>query len=84
MSECKTVFVAQWLNAGFSRERPRFDIMAGRPVEVLEVTGKQVLPWSLHVQMVRISFFYSFYVFLRTINLRSRLTILSNLNSVGR
>ena len=31
--------------------------MAGQPVEVLEVTGKQVLPWSLHVQMVRISFF---------------------------
>ena len=57
MSECQTVFVAQWLNAGFSRERPRFDIMAGRPVKVLEVTGKQVLPWSLHVQMARISFF---------------------------
>ena len=84
MSESQTVFVAQWLNVGFSRERPRFDIMAGRPVEVLEVTGKQVLPWSLHVHMARISFFYGFYVFLRTINLRSRLTILSNLNSVGR
>ena len=28
--------------------------------------------------------FYGFYGFLRTINLRSRLTILSNLNSVGR
>ena len=28
-------------------------------------------------------FFYGFYGFLRTINLRSRLTILSNLNSVG-
>ena len=35
MSKCKTGFVAQWLNSGFSRERPRFDIMAGRPVEVL-------------------------------------------------
>ena len=50
-----------------------------------EVAGKQILPWSLHVQMVGISFFfYGFYGFLRTINLRSRLTILSNLNSVGR
>ena len=29
-------------------------------------------------------FFYGFYVFLRNINMRSRLTILSNLNSVGR
>ena len=58
MGECKTVFVAQWLNAGFSRERPGFDITAGRPVEVLEVTGTQILPWSLHVQMVRISFFF--------------------------
>ena len=45
MSECKTVSVAQWLNAGFSRERSGFDITAGRPVEVLKVTGKQVLPW---------------------------------------
>ena len=77
MNECKTVSVAQWLNAGFSRERSGFDITAGLG------TGKQVLPWSLHVQMVRISFFYGFYGFLRTINLRSRLTILSNLNSVG-
>ena len=30
------------------------------------------------------SFFYSFYGFLRNINLRSRLTIFSNLNCVGR
>ena len=35
-----------------------------------------MLPLSLHVRMVRLSFLY---VFLRTINLRSRLTVLSNL-----
>ena len=43
-----------------------------------------LLPLSLHVPMVRLSFFMVFMVFLITINLRSRLTILSNLNSVGR
>ena len=31
MSKCKTVSVAQCLSAGFSRERPGFDITAGRP-----------------------------------------------------
>ena len=40
-----------------------------------------MLPLSLHVQMVRLSFFYGFYGSLRTINLRSRLTILSNFKS---
>ena len=39
-----------------------------------------MLPLSLHVRMVRLSFFNGF---LRAINLRSCLTILSNLNSVG-
>ena len=46
---------------------------------------EKMLPLSLHIQMVIIPFFfYGFYGFLRTINLRSLLTILSNLNSVGR
>ena len=40
MSEYKTVSVAQWLSTGFLRERPGFDITAGRPFEVLKVTGK--------------------------------------------
>ena len=64
--------VAQWLSTGFSRGRPGFDITAGRPLEVLKVTGKQVLPLSLHVRTVGLSsFFMVFTVFLRTINLRS-------------
>ena len=83
MSECKTLSVAQWLSTRFSRGRPGFDITAGPPLKVLKVKGKLVLPLSLHVQMVRLSFFNGFYGFLRTINLRSRLTILLNLNSVG-
>ena len=45
-----------------------------------EISATFVTTWRL----VRLSFFYGFYVFLRTINLRSRLTILSNLNSVER
>ena len=84
MSKCKTVSVAQWLSTGFSRERLGLDVTARRPFEVLKVTVKKVLPLSLHVQMVRFSFFNGFYGFLRTINLRSRLTIHSNLNFVGR
>jgi len=43
-----------------------------------------MLPLSSHVRLDRLSFFYGFYGFLRTLNLRSRLTILSNLNSGGR
>ena len=39
MSECKTVSVAQWLSTVFSRARPGFDTVAGRPLEVLKVTG---------------------------------------------
>jgi len=44
---------------------------------------EKMLTLSLHLQMVRIPFFFNgFYGFLMTINLRSRLTILWNLNSV--
>ena len=43
-----------------------------------------MLPLSLHAQMVRLSFFYGFCGSLRTINLKSRLTILLNFKSVGR
>ena len=39
MGECKTVSVAQWLGAGFSRERPGFDITIGRLVEVLKMSS---------------------------------------------
>ena len=73
-----------WISTGFSRGRPGFDITAGSLLEVLKVNLKYLLSLSIYVRMVRLSFFYGFYGFLRTINLRSRLTILSNLNSVGR
>ena len=62
MSECKTVSVAQWLSTGFSRGRPGFDITTGRPLEVLKVSGKYVLPLSLQGRMVRL-FFMVFMVF---------------------
>ena len=39
VSECKTVSVAQWLSAGFSRERPGFDITTRQPVKVLKVSS---------------------------------------------
>ena len=60
MSECETVL---WLTTGFSRGRTGFDITAGRPLEVFKVTGKLVLPFSLHVRMIRFSFFMVFMVF---------------------
>ena len=41
--------------------RPGFDITAGLPLDVVKVTGKKVLPLSLHMRMVRLSFFYGFY-----------------------
>ena len=54
-----------WLGTGFSRGRPGFDIKAGPPVEVLKETGKYVLPLSLHVRVVRLSFFYGFHGFFK-------------------
>ena len=49
-----------WISTGFQRGRPGFDITAGPPLEVSKVTGKFVLPLSLHVRMVRLSFFCFF------------------------
>jgi len=77
VSECKAASVAQWLSIGFSRGRVGFDITARPPLDVVKVSTAFVITcgsgWT----------FFFFNVFLRTIKLRSRLTILSNLNSVG-
>ena len=66
-SECKTGSVAQSLSSGFSREGSEFDITAG-----------QSLKYLCHYTYTSLDFSF-LKVFLRTINLRSRLTILSNL-----
>ena len=34
-----------------------FDILAGPPLEVIKITEEKVLPLSLHLKMVRLSFF---------------------------
>ena len=78
---CESLTVAQCLSTGSTRGRPEFDNTA-------VLNQRRVLPLSLHIELrslhIQMVIFSIFCGFLKTINLSSRLTIHSNLNSVGR
>ena len=72
---CHRGCLSEWMS-----DTPGFDIMTGRPPEIF-TTRANGLTFFFFMDFL---FSYGFYGFLRNINLRSRLTILSNLNSMGR
>ena len=66
VSECKTVFVAQWLSTGFSPGRPWFNITARPPLEILKVTpGSKCCLCHHTCEWLEFLFFYDFYGFFK-------------------